>query len=191
MNFDVILRNGQDRSLSTKCILQGRAGACPRRFRPLREGAVKCKAFDWGRDFFISLPPPFASGKSHLPLRGRGYGAPSRRPLRTHCIFIFQSERSRPFPTIFHYSFFIIHPFSGRRDADPYARITVCLFRNSRQTPRREQAPALPCKMHFVRRPQKRCNLFRVVEVTAAPLPLCRCATFPLTGESHRPLRTK
>ena len=31
---------------------------------------------------------------------------------------------------------------------------------------------------------------FRVVEVTAAPLPLCRCATFPLTGESHRPLRS-
>ena len=26
--------------------------------------------------------------------------------------------------------------------------------------------------------------------VTAAPLPLCRCATFPLTGESHRPLRS-
>ena len=49
----------------------------------------------------------------------------------------------------------------------------------------------LPCKMHFVRRPQERCNLLRVVEVTAAPLPLCRCATFPLTGESHRPLRTK
>ena len=69
-------------------------------------------------------------------------GAPSRRPLRSNCIFIFQSERSRPFPTIFHYSFFIIHPFSGRR-------------------------------------------------VTATPLPLCRCATFPLTGESHRPLRTK
>ena len=98
-DFDVILRNGQDRSLRTKCILQGRAGAYPCRFCPLREGAVKCKAFDWGRDFFISLPPPFASGKSHLPLRGRGYGAPSRRPLRTHCIFIFQSERSRPFPT--------------------------------------------------------------------------------------------
>ena len=69
------------------------------------------------------------------------FGAPSRRPLRSHCIFIFQSERSRPFPTIFHYSFFIIHPFSGRR-------------------------------------------------VMAAPLPLCRYATFPLTGESHRPLRT-
>ena len=57
-------------------------------------------------------------------------------------------------------------------------------------TLRREQAPALPCKMHFVRRPQKRCNLLQVVEVTAAPLPLCRCATFPLTGESHRPLRS-
>ena len=42
-------------------------------------------------------------------------GAPSRRPLLSNCIFIFQSERSRPFPTIFHYSFFIIHPFSGRR----------------------------------------------------------------------------
>ena len=27
--------------------------------------------------------------------------------------------------------------------------------------------------------------------VTATPLPLCRYATFPLTGESHRPLRTK
>ena len=26
--------------------------------------------------------------------------------------------------------------------------------------------------------------------VTAAPLPLCRYATFPLTGESHRPLRS-
>ena len=26
-------------------------------------------------------------------------GAPSRRPLRSHYIFIFQSERSRPFPT--------------------------------------------------------------------------------------------
>ena len=26
-------------------------------------------------------------------------GAPRRRPLRSHCIFIFQSERSRPFPT--------------------------------------------------------------------------------------------
>ena len=70
-----------------------------------REGkAVKCVAFDWGRDFFISLPPAFAYGKSHPltaavslcrfatspshcegvdPLRGRGYGAPSRRPLRT------------------------------------------------------------------------------------------------------------
>ena len=144
---------------------QGRAGACSRRFRPLREGAVKCTAFDWGEKQadISSLPPSFAYGKSHPltaavslyrfatspshcegvdPLRGRGYGAPSRRPLRSNCIFIFQSERSRPFPTIFHYSFFIIHPFSGRR-------------------------------------------------VTAAPLPLCRCATFPLTGESHRPLRTK
>ena len=125
--FDIILRNGQDRSLrvvgaiheSPAChseplgeesrfvyfyfalleilrfaqddksgfvgiILCGRAGACSRRFRPLREGAVKCVAFDWGRDFFISLPPSFACGKSHLPLRGRGYGAPSRRPLRSH-----------------------------------------------------------------------------------------------------------
>ena len=55
-----------------------------RRFRPLPEGAVKCVAFDWGRDFFVALPPSFACGKSHLPLRGRGYGAPSRRPLRSH-----------------------------------------------------------------------------------------------------------
>ena len=41
------------------------------------------------------------------------------RSLRSNCIFIFQSERSRPFPTIFHYSFFIIHPFSGRRGRRP------------------------------------------------------------------------
>ena len=48
-----------------------------RRFRPLREGAVKCVAFDWGRDFSVYLPPSFACGKSHLPLRGRGYGSSS------------------------------------------------------------------------------------------------------------------
>ena len=57
---------------------------CPRRFRPLREGAVKCTAFDWGRDFSVSLPPSRLTA-CHLPLRGRGYGAPSRRPLRSHC----------------------------------------------------------------------------------------------------------
>ena len=45
--------------------LCGRAGACSRRFRPLREGAVKCTAFDWGRDFSVFLPPSFACGKSH------------------------------------------------------------------------------------------------------------------------------
>ncbi len=52
---------------------------------------------------------------------------------------------------------------TGRRVAAPYARISVCPFRNSQQTPRREQnspnsgtlrreqAPALPCKLYFVR----------------------------------------
>ena len=69
--------------LRTKYILQGRAGACSLRFRPLREGAVKCTAFDWGRDFFISLPPSFACGKSHLPPRGRNNGS-SRTPTPTH-----------------------------------------------------------------------------------------------------------
>ena len=47
-------------------------------------------------------------------------------------------------------------------------------------TLRREQAPALPCKMHFVRRPQKRCNLLRVVETPT-----------PTNGApSRRPLRS-
>ena len=50
----------------------------PAVFAPSDEGAVKCIAFDWGRDFSVALPPSFACGKSHLPLRGRGYGAPSR-----------------------------------------------------------------------------------------------------------------
>ena len=78
-----ILRFAQDDKLGfIGMILCGRAGACSRRLCPLSEGAVKCVAFDWGRDFSVSLPPPFASGKSHLPLRGRGYGAPSRRPLQ-------------------------------------------------------------------------------------------------------------
>ena len=45
------------------------------------------------------------SAKLHQNLRAgvetRPYnGAPSRRPLRSHYIFIFQSERSRPFPTV-------------------------------------------------------------------------------------------
>ena len=73
--------------------------------RAPREGkAVKCATFDWGRDFSVSLPPSrltachpltaavslcrFATSPSHCegvdPLRGRGYGAPSRRPLRSH-----------------------------------------------------------------------------------------------------------
>ena len=36
---------------------------------------------------------------------------------------------------------------TGRRDADPYARITVCPFLNSKQIPRRGQAPALPYQL--------------------------------------------
>ncbi len=118
--------------------------------RAPREGkAVKCAAFDWGRDFCRFSPsvtpygvPPADGGGLPLSFATSPRTGESRRPLRSHYIFVFQSERSRPFPTIFHSSLFIIHPFSGRR-------------------------------------------------VMAAPLPLCRYATFPLTGESHRPLRTK
>ena len=85
-----------------------------------REGeAVKCAAFDWGRDFSVSLLPSFACGKSHLPPRGRNNGssrtptptngAPSRRPLRSNCIFIFNrngQDRSLQF-FIIHFSLFI------------------------------------------------------------------------------------
>ena len=42
-------------------------------------------------------------------------------------------------------------PTTGRRVVAPYARITVYPFRNSQQILRREQAPALPCKMYFMR----------------------------------------
>ena len=59
-------------------------GLAPAVSAPSDEGAVKCAAFDWGRDFFISLPPSRLTA-CHLPLRGRGYGAPSRRPLRSNC----------------------------------------------------------------------------------------------------------
>ena len=48
--------------------------------------------------------------------RGRNNGSSSRHSLRTYCIFIFQSERSRPFPTIFHYSSFI---FGSSRTPTP------------------------------------------------------------------------
>ena len=93
---DVISRNGQDRSLRTKWNFRGRAGACSRRLCPLREGAVKCAAFDWGREtsryflfpsvFCLRQKPPPAFRKRaknstislrhalcacHLPLRGR------------------------------------------------------------------------------------------------------------------------
>ena len=42
--------------------------------------------------------------QNYIKIDGRAWkpaptnGAPSRRPLRSNCIFIFQSERSRPFP---------------------------------------------------------------------------------------------
>ena len=81
------------------------------------------------------------SAKLHQNLRAgvetRPYnGAPrTPPPPRSNCIIIFQSERSRPFPTIFHYSFFIIHPFTGRRVVAPYARISVCPFLSPPQTP--------------------------------------------------------
>ena len=78
-------------------------------------------------------------------------------------------------------------PTTGRRVVAPYARITVCPFRTSQQIPRREQAPALPCKMHFVRRPQNRCNLLRVVET---PTPTheteCVCPTSPNSFKNGR-----
>ena len=92
------------RPLRTKLNFHGRAGACSRRFRPLREGAVKCTAFDWGRDFSVSLPPSFACGKSHLPLRGRGYGSSRTPPLQT-----------------------------GRRVVAPYARIAFLFFNRNGQ----------------------------------------------------------
>ena len=131
--------------------VQGRAGACSRRLCPLREGAVKCAAFDWGRDFSVSLPPSFACGKSHPltaavslcrfatspshcegvdPPRGRNNGsssygcaitplslrdispnrgisptptngAPSRRPLRSNCIFSIGTVKNVPYPENF------------------------------------------------------------------------------------------
>ena len=61
------------------------------------------------------LPPAKATSL----VRGRNNGAPSRRPLRTHCFLCVGNGQ--------------------------------CPFRNSQQILRREQAPALPCKLYFVR----------------------------------------
>ena len=113
-----------------------------------REGkAVKCNAFDWGRDFCRFSPSvtpygvPPADGVG-LPLSLRDIspnrGISPTPTLALHFCFSIGTVKTAPY----NFSLFIIHPFSGRR-------------------------------------------------VMAAPLPLCRYATFPLTGESHRPLRTK
>ena len=59
-------------------------GLAPAVFAPSDEGAVKCNAFDWGRDFSVSLPPSRLRRATSL-VRGRNNGSSRRRPLRTHC----------------------------------------------------------------------------------------------------------
>ena len=85
---------GIARSLRTKCIFRVGRGLAPAVSAPSDEGAVKCAAFDWGRDFTVSLPPSRPRRATSL-VRGRNNGrawkpAPTtgrrgRRPLRTKC----------------------------------------------------------------------------------------------------------
>ena len=130
----------------------------PAAYAPSDEGAVKCTAFDWGRDFFISLPPAFAYGKSHLPPRGRNNGSSRRRPLQ-------RGAESSP-PTLELHFYFSI----GTVKTVPYAQ--NIFYRVGRGL-----APAVNSH-RTLRRGQNSPNSGTLLSASQ---------TFPLTGESPRP----
>ena len=82
-DFAVILRNGQDRFLRTKCIFRVGRGQAPAVFAPSERGLSNAKHLTGGEIFsFLSLRLLPAAKATSL-IRGRNNGS-SRTPTPTH-----------------------------------------------------------------------------------------------------------